>query len=129
MGQSRNVEMVPDRWLLLRDRWFNVTIHVEAREQEDGTYKYAVVSSGPTFLNMTVKAFCYDMRDDDKFMKETRHDTKEQAFEAFKEYVEHCCQLGMSHNHTEMAIQYKFNNKQVKAHPNIIEKMNKYRKD
>lgn len=123
MGESRNVTMTPDRWLLLRDKHFSVTIQLVSREQEDGSYKYSVMSNHSTFLNMKAKGFCYDMKDDESFLKETRFDTIDLAFEEFKKYVDYCCNLEMSSSMYEIAVQYKFNDCKVKAHPNIIKRM------
>lgn len=124
MGKSSiKLTPIPIKWSLLKDSYFSVDINAEAREQEDGSFLYAISSSSKTFLNLEVKAFCYDMKEDDKFFKETRHASLELALEAFKKYVEYCCELSMCQNTYEMAVQYHFNNKKVKANPIIIKRM------
>lgn len=129
MGKSKfELKLVPNSWIVLRDDYWGVFIQIKLHQYSNQGDKFVIMSGDSFYLNKNINAFCLDMKNDDVFFKETRFDSLEEAKLIVESYINYCLSLDMCSDFYQMAIQYNFNNKQVKAPEKVLKQLKEHKK-
>lgn len=114
------IDPVANRWVLIDDEWFSVTLMIESRKQRDKSIKFVVTSGAGFFLHSENMDFCMGDRDNDEFMSKTRFDNFEKALEIYEKYVAKSLSEKAS-THNAMAIQRKYNDEIIIDNPKMTQ--------
>lgn len=114
------IDPVANRWVLIDDEWFSVTIVIESRKQRDKSIKFVVTSGSEFFLHNEYLDFCMGDRDNDEFMNKTRFDSFEKALEIYEKFVTNSLAKKAA-THSAMAIQRKYNDGVIIENPKMTQ--------